>query len=145
MTFFGHPLHPMTVHFPIAFYLLGILLTAGYLWQGRTEYDRFAYWCFLLSSLGVLVTSLTGLVDQNRLELTDPRRDLVDDHITAAVALLIINGLIIYLRLRRADILNSPQRWIYMGLLAAGTAALLVTAWLGAELVYRLQVGVQPR
>jgi len=145
MTFFGHPLHPMTVHFPIAFYLLGILLTAGYLWQGRTEYDRFAYWCFVLSSLGALVTSLTGLVDQNRLELTDPRRAPVDDHITAAVALLIINGLIIYLRLRRADVLNSSQRWIYLGLLVAGTAALLVTAWLGAELVYRLQVGVQPR
>jgi uncharacterized membrane protein len=59
--------------------------------------------------------------------------------------LLIANGLIIYLRLRRGDILNSPQRWVYLGLLAAGTAALLVTAWLGAELVYRLQVGVQPR
>jgi uncharacterized membrane protein len=64
-------------------------------------------------------------------------------HITAGVALLIINGLVVYMRLRWADVLTR-RRWSYLGLLALGVVAVVTTAWLGAELVYRLQVGVLP-
>ncbi len=143
MTFLGHPFHPMTVHFPIAFFLLGVLLTAVHLWRGQTDFERFAYWSFILSWLATLVSSLTGLIDQSQLELTDPRRNNVNLHITAGVALFVINGLILYMRLRWADVLTR-HRWPYLGLIALGTAAVLATTWLGAELVYRLQVGVQP-
>ena len=142
MTFFGHPLHPITTHFPIAFYLLGVLLTLAYLCRGQTDYERFAYWSFILSWLAALVSSLIGLIDQNQLELADPRRNTVNTHITAGVALLIINGLLLYMRLRWADVLTS-RRWPYLGLMALGVVAVLTTAWLGAELVYRLQVGIQ--
>jgi uncharacterized membrane protein len=91
MTFFNHPLHPLTVHFPIAFYLLGVLLTVAYLWRGQADYERFAYWSFVLSWLAIIVASLVGLIDQNQLELTDPRRNNLSSHITAGVALLVIN------------------------------------------------------
>lgn len=143
MTLFGHPFHPSTTHFPIALYLLGVLLTLGYLWQGRVEYERFAYWSFILSWLGTIIASLTGLVDQSRLEIGDPRLDTVNNHITAGVALLILNGLLIYMRLRWSDVLTSPRRWTYLTLMALGLTALLTSAWLGGELVYRLGVGVR--
>lgn len=142
MTIFGHPLHSMTVHFPIAFYLLGVLLTIGFLRWGQTDYERFAYWSFVLSWLAVLAASLTGLIDQSQLAINDPRRNSVNLHITAAVALLIINGLQLYMRLRWADVLTSRRR-PYLGLMTLGVIAVVSTAWLGAELVYRLQVGVQ--
>jgi uncharacterized membrane protein len=142
MTFFGHPLHPMTTHFPIALYLLGVLLTAVYLWQGQPDYERFAYWSFVLSWLANIVASLIGLVDQNQLDLADPRRHNVNTHITAGVSLLIINGLLVYMRLRWTDVLTR-HRWVYLGLMGLGLGAVLITAWLGAELVYRLQVGIQ--
>ncbi len=145
MTLFGHPLHPLTVHFPIALYLLGVLLIAGYLWRGQPDFERFATWSFILSGLAALIASLTGLVDQSRLELADPRRAAVNNHITAAVILLVINGLLVYMRFRWPGVLAGPRRWSYLGLLLAGAATLLTTAWLGAELVYRLGVGVQGR
>lgn len=132
----------MTVHFPIALYLLGVLLTAAYLWRGQTDYERFAYWCFILSWLGAIIASLVGLIDQSQLELTDPRRNNVNTHITAGVGLLIINGLLIYMRLRWADVLTR-HRWLYLGLMTLGVGDVLITAWLGAELVYRLQVGIK--
>ncbi len=142
MTLFGHPLHPMTVHFPIAFYLLGVLLTVGYLWRGQADYERFAYWSFLLSWLAALTASLAGLVDQNQLAVDDPRLGAVNNHITAGVALIVLNGLLLYMRFRWPDVL-SRYRWRYLGLMAVGLATLLTTAWLGGELVYRLGVGVQ--
>jgi uncharacterized membrane protein len=116
-------------------------MTLIYLWRGQAELERFAYWSFGLSWLATLVSSLTGLMDQSQLELTDPRRDTANLHITAAVALLILNGLILYMRFRWAEVLIR-HRWPYLGLLALGTLAVLITAWLGGELVYRLRVGV---
>jgi len=142
MTLLGHPLHPMTVHFPIALYLLGVLFTLGYLWQGRPDYEQFASWSFILSGLSTLVASIVGLVDQSQLELHDPRRDNLNNHISAGVALLVINGLLIYMRFRWNDVLAS-HRWLYLGLMTLGLLAVITTAWLGAELVYRLQVGIQ--
>ena len=132
----------MTVHFPIALYLLGVLLTVAYLWRRRTDYERFAYWSFVLSWLATIMASLVGLIDQNQLELTDPRRNNVSVHITAGVVLLIINGMLIYLRFRWSDVLTR-HRWLYLSLMVFGVLAVLATAWLGAELVYGLRVGVQ--
>ena len=143
MTLFGHPLHPMTVHFPIAFYLLGVLLTLIYLWQGNKSVEQFSYWSFILSFIGTIVASLVGLIDQSQLDLNDPRRATVNNHITASVALLIINGLLIYMRVRWPDVLSDKHRWTYLGLMALGVVAVLTTAWLGGELVFKLQVGIQ--
>lgn len=129
----------MTVHFPIAFYLLGVGLALLHWRRGEPELDRLARWSFGLSWLFTLVASMAGLIDQNRLALNDPRQVSVNTHITAAVILLILTGLLLYWR----------QRWpkrcrLYWGLMAAGTAALLVTARLGGDLVFRLAIGVQP-
>ena len=142
MTLLGHPFHPMTVHFPIAFYLLGVGLTLVYLARGHRDEERFAYWCFVLSWLTTLVASLTGLVDQNQLDIADPRRGYVNSHITAGVALLVLNGLLIYMRFRWSNVLTHRRRF-YLGLMALGLAAVIAIAWLGAELVYRWQVGIQ--
>jgi uncharacterized membrane protein len=142
MTFFGHPLHPMTVHFPIALYLLGVLLTVGYLWRGYRDYERFAFWSFILSWIATVVASVVGLFDQNQLEISDPRREYVNPHITAGLALLVINGILLYMRLRWPNVLSS-HRWPYLGLMLLGLIAVLTTAWLGGELVYRWGVGVQ--
>jgi uncharacterized membrane protein len=143
MTLQGHPLHPSTVHFPIALYLLGVLLTAVYLWRGQPEYDRFAFISFILSAIATLAASIAGLFDQNLLDYNDPRRTAINPHITAAVALLVINGLLVYMRLRRPNVL-AHRSWPYLGLMLLGVLAVLASAWLGGELVYRLGVGVQP-
>jgi uncharacterized membrane protein len=139
----GQPLHPMVVHFPIALYLLGVLFTLGYLWRHTPDYERFAYWSFVLAWISVAVAALVGLVDLGSLAPDDPRRNSINNHITAGVALLIINGLVVYYRLRWADVLASSRRWAYLGLMAAGAAAVTITGWLGGELVYALKVGVQ--
>lgn len=141
MTFLGHPLHSFTVHFPIALYLLGVLLTGLALWRGAADTERFAFWSFGLSWLATLVASIFGLIDQGQLAPTDPRLNAVNAHISGGVALLIINGLLVYMRFRWADVLVR-YRWPYLGLMALGAAAVLATGWLGGELVFRWHIGV---
>lgn len=140
---FGRPLHPMVVHFPIALYMLGVLFTLGHFWRRISDYERFAYWSFVLAWVATLVAALAGLVDLGGLAPDDPRRGNVNTHITAGVALLIINGLVVYFRFRWSDVLTSPRRWAYLALMAAGVVAVTVTGWLGGELVYELQVGIE--
>ena len=142
MTLFGHPLHPMTVHFPIALYLLGVLLTLLHLGWGRTEAELFAAWSFRLSGLATLVSALVGLIDQNQLAVDDPRWASLNLHITGGVILLLLNGLLVYMRFRWPEVLLN-RRWSYLGLMTLGVVVVLITAWLGGELVYRWQVGVQ--
>lgn len=139
----GQPLHPMVVHFPIALYLLGVLLTLGYLWRHTSDYERFAYWTFILAWISVVVAALAGLVDQGSLAPNDPRRDNINNHITAGVVLLVINGLVVYYRFRWAGVLATSRRWQYLVLMAAGVVAVVVTGWLGGELVYTLKVGIE--
>jgi uncharacterized membrane protein len=80
-------------------------------------------------------------MDQSQLELADPRRAYINNHITAGVALIVINGLLVYLYIRWPDVLTR-YRWPYLGLMALGFMVVLLTAWLGAELVSRWVVGV---
>ncbi len=137
------PFHPMFVHFPIALYLLGVLLTLGYLGRRVVDYERFAYWAFVLAWMGVAAAALAGLIDLGSLAPDDPRRDDINRHITSGVALLIINGLVVYFRFRWPDVLTGSRRWAYLALMAAGAVVVVLTGWLGGKLVYDLQVGVR--
>jgi uncharacterized membrane protein len=137
------PLHPMFVHFPIALYLLGVLLTLGYFWRRTSDYERFAFWAFVLAWIGGAVAALVGLIDLGSLAPDDPRRVSINNHITSGVALLIINGLVVYFRFRWPDVLVSSRRWIYLTLMTAGVVAVVVSGWLGGKLVYDLKVGIE--
>lgn len=143
MTLFGHPLHPMTVHFPIALYLLGVLLTLLHLWRGNAELERFAYFSFVLAWIATVVASVFGLIDQSQLAVDDPRQQTVNNHITSGVALMVVGGLLIYMRFRWPDVLHR-HRWPYLGLMALGVVLVSVTGWLGGELVFGLGVGISP-
>jgi uncharacterized membrane protein len=139
----GRPLHPAVVHFPIALYLLGVLFTLGYVWRRTPEYERFAYWAFSLAWISVAFAAMVGLIDLGTLAPSDPRRNSINNHITAGVALLVINGLVVYYRFRWTDALTSRKRWGYLTLMAAGVLALVTTGWLGGKLVYILKVGIE--
>jgi uncharacterized membrane protein len=138
----GGPFHPLVVHFPIALYLLGVLFSGGFLWRRSVDYERFAYWSFVLSWISVGVAALVGLADMGALAPDDPRRISLNNHITAGVALLIVNGLLVYYRFRWANVLTGARRWQYLALMTAGLVAVIVTGWLGGNLVYNLKVGI---
>jgi uncharacterized membrane protein len=142
------PYHPLFVHFPIALYCLGALLSLAALYSGlgqsqRTDYDRFGYWLFFLSWVAAIVASLVGLVDRGQLAYDDPRRESLDQHVTWGIAFIISNGLVLYMRFRWPAILTESRRWLYVGLILVGVALLALTGWWGGELVYRWQVGIR--
>ncbi|MEM7034712.1 MAG: DUF2231 domain-containing protein [Chloroflexota bacterium] len=137
------PYHPVFVHFPIALYFVGLLLTASYLWRKKPEDDYFAYRAFLWSLISAIIASLAGLVDRGQLAYDDPRTPELNLHITYAVLFIIFSGLVVYCRFRWPDILQSSQRWWYLTLIFIGAVMITVAGWSGGELVYKWGIGIR--
>jgi uncharacterized membrane protein len=138
------PFHPRFVHFPIALSLVGVVAIAVGLLRGQTRWLSYGRISLLLGWLGVLAAVATGLIDQSRAPQTAEIAAVINQHITAGIALLIVFGLALYWPLRDKK-LFAPGRipWPYLGLLLLGVALLFVEGWLGGKLVYHLGVGVK--
>jgi uncharacterized membrane protein len=108
MTFL-FPLHPRFVHFPIALSLTGVaLIILGLLLKREwwIEHGRFS---LVLGWLGVLVASLTGLIDEARAPDSPAVQTVLNQHITVGVSLLVVFGFALYLPLRNRGLWNQAS------------------------------------
>ncbi|MBD2594339.1 DUF2231 domain-containing protein [Nostoc spongiaeforme FACHB-130] len=134
----GHPLHPLSVIFPIAFLAAALGSDFGY-WLTRDYFwARASLWLIGLGLVGGLIAAAIGLSDFLKIERVRKR--------TAGWAHLILNVSILVLTL-----LNFLLRWgdaeariLPWGLLISLVVGTLtsVSGWFGAELSYRHKIGV---
>ncbi|PSB23050.1 hypothetical protein C7B76_01275 [filamentous cyanobacterium CCP2] len=134
----GHPLHPLIVTFPIAF-LTAVLATDLAYWFSRDLFwARASVWLIGAGILIGIVAAVTGMMDF--IKITRVRQ-----HTAGWVHMV---GNVIALGL---SLVNLGLRWgdpagailpvgITLSLIVA--AALGITGWYGAELVYRHKVAV---
>jgi uncharacterized membrane protein len=150
---FLSPFHPRLVHFPIALSLAGALfILAGWFLASRARSDPAGAerWqdcgrlSLVLGWLGVLAAGVSGLIDQSRAPDTLEVRQLINQHIGAGLALLVVLGLAIYWPIKnRALMSGAGRRWLYFALLILAAALVLLESWLGGKLVYTYGVGVR--
>ncbi|WP_340120781.1 DUF2231 domain-containing protein [Methylobacter svalbardensis] len=137
MSIAGHPIHPMVIHFPVAF-LLGLVgADLAYLFLADPFWARVGLWLAGLGSLGGWLAGLVGLVD---LVTVSRIRNLVIawSHALMAVMTLSLASFNWLLRINDANGFNS---WcLYISLLTA--ALITVTSLLGGQMVYGHAVGV---
>jgi uncharacterized membrane protein len=137
MSIAGHPVHPMLIHFPVAF-LLGLVgADLAYVYTTDPFWARVGLWLAGLGSLGGWLAGLAGLGD---LVLVRRIRNLIIawSHALMAVMTLSLASLNWLLRFNDASDFNP---WgLYLSLL---TAALITgTSLLGGQMVYGHAVGV---
>jgi uncharacterized membrane protein len=137
------PLHPRFVHFPIALLVTGTIAALAYmLWWRRQPLAVVAWSTIFLGWLAVFVAVLTGLIDQNRVTIGPEALDLMNVHIAAGIALIVVYGLVLYLRLRDPGVLEGPRRPVLFLLLILGLAVVVVEGGIGGILVYDFGIGV---
>lgn len=138
MALFGHPIHPMLIHFPVAA-LLGLIgADAAYLITGDPFWARAALWLAGAGALGGWVSGTIGLLD---LVLVEQIRRLVTAwcHAILAVMLLSLATLNWLMRYNDAELLVLP--WgLYLSVL--GGVVIGITSLLGGQLVYDHAIGV---
>jgi uncharacterized membrane protein len=133
-------LHPMFVAFPLALLVVSVLLD----WMARWKPSLLssARLMLFLGTLGAIVATITGVVAHLPYEGTAVIA-LIDQHEMSA---LLTTLLFLALSIWRAPMLRCGKEvggtWLYAALSLVGLIALVVTGWLGGNLVFGHGVGV---
>ena len=136
--FMGHPIHPMLVPYPIAFFTGAFLADLAFLWTGLPFWATAAAWLIGAGLVGALLAALAGFTDF----LGEPRVRALSTawlHMLGNVTLVVLEAINLVLRYGDpAAALPSPG--VYLS--GAGFLLLGFTGWLGGELVFHRRVGV---
>jgi uncharacterized membrane protein len=137
--FFGHPIHPMLIVFPLALFSTAVLFDILYLITDEDGLATFSFWAIAAGVVGGLAAAIFGLIDWLALPAGTRAKRIGLVH---GVGNVVIVGLFaVSWLLRLGDPGYAPNVLPFvLGLI--GVAMALVTAWLGGELVYRLRVAV---
>jgi uncharacterized membrane protein len=124
-------------------------MTALYLWRSDRSLETAAYHCLWLGWLLLLPAVVTGTIDAARqvFDPLHPREDAlvwVNAHALAGVAIMIVYWQAWQARRRNPAILDDAgARRGYLALLTLGTMLVVLTGWLGGQLVYSLRLGIE--
>jgi uncharacterized membrane protein len=136
---FGHPLHMMLLHFPIALWSVSLLADVVWLWRGETLWAEMAFWSVVVGSTFAVPTAVAGFVDY--LAVTGEQAERVA--LWHMITMLCAAGVfILSLIVQGAPTATSPGRMIAATCVSGtGVALLICGAWLGGELVLRHGIG----
>jgi len=143
-------IHPMFVHFPIAFFL-GALAMEGIavLWHERFHFV--ATWMLYPGTFAAIVTLSTGFMAANSIAATDPRdhaapgHDFIHVHRNWMVAVTLLGiALSIYVFWINHKGRWASQRWGLLAGLILLSGLLTLGADRGARLVFEFGTGVNP-
>ncbi len=134
----GHPFHPMLVTFPIAFFVGTLLTDIAYRVTSDPFWARVSFW---LLAAGLVMAALAALAG-----LTDFFGDRLIRAISTAwyhmignVTAVVLSLISFWMRYRDGDTTDYPT---VLWLSVVVVLILVVTGWLGGELVFKHRVGV---
>ena len=137
-----HLVHPVLVHFTIAFLVVGGLVEAYGIAVARERPERFGGALTVLGTIALVPTIVAGFLAENTLPLNGAAASTVDDH--ERLGLIVLGIFVPLLVVKAWGRGRPPERWrrLYAVGLIAGVAAAAATAYVGGLMVYRLGVGV---
>lgn len=140
---FGHPIHPMLVHFPTALFIAGFCFDAAGLLGCGEPFFRASVYCTGAGLTGGLLAGLFGFIDY--VKLADEYREEVfvkaSWHGGIQLLVLFLFGIVFGLRYETLTVMSEP-RWFEMVLSGSGVVLMLAGNYLGGDLVFRDGVGV---
>jgi uncharacterized membrane protein len=135
----GHPLHPMLVPFPIVCFVLTLVFDIAYARTAQMQWANFSAWLLVIGLILAALAALAGVIDF-----------FGDRRIRALPAVWIHgigNAIAVILSIWNAFV---HSRDAYTSVVPTGLTLsvivvliLLVTGWMGWEMVYRHRVGVR--
>lgn len=140
-------IHPMVVHFPIAFLIIAIFIDLLSLIFKRKNWLQFsAITLYFIGAISFFITYLTGRQAADSVTVPALANPVLTEHADWALRTLWFFGIYVFLRLGITWKSPNPKSWIsYSFFIVAliGMRLLFTTAEHGAELVYRHGVGVK--
>lgn len=134
----GHPLHPLSVIFPIAFLAAALGSDVGYWLTHRPFWAEASLWLLGAGLAGGVVAAIIGMSDFLRIERVR-KRTAGWAHMIINITLLVLTVVNLLLRLRDFEGAILPWGLVLSTIVGTLTS---VSGWYGAELSYRHKIGV---
>jgi uncharacterized membrane protein len=134
----GHPVHPMLIPFPIAFFVAAFVCDVAYWRTGDPFWATAALWLLGSGLVMAALAAVIGLIDV----LGEPRIQALNDiwwHAGGNIIAVGIGLFNFYLRFTSGEAVVIPTG-LLLSLIVV--CILVVTGWKGWNLVYRHRVGV---
>jgi uncharacterized membrane protein len=134
----GHPIHPMLIPFPVAFFVATLVCDLVFWRNGNATVATSATWLLGAGIVMALLAAIAGLTDV----IGDRRIFNLNDawwHAGGNVVIVLIQVANWYIRYNGGTSAILPTGLV-LSLIAVG--GLLFTGWKGWEMVYRHRVGV---
>jgi uncharacterized membrane protein len=134
----GHPIHPMLIPFPIAFFVATFVSDLVYWQTSNAAWATAAIWLLGAGLVMAALAAVAGLTDV----LGEPRIRALNDvwwHAGGNVLVVLIELYSFYARYAEGTAAIVPKGLV-LSLICVGI--LLFTGWKGWEMVYRHRVGV---
>ena len=138
-----HPIHPMLITIPVGLWIFSFACDLVVYFSEGSEtgvlWFMIGYWTMTGGLVGALLAAIPGLIDL--LSLTDRRiRNIATMHMSINLAVVVLYGINLWMRS-----MEPPNFLLGMGLSVIGIMLLLVSGWLGGEMVHVHGVGVAGR
>lgn len=137
----GHPIHPMLIVFPLGLLATGVIFDIFHLIFGNESLSTASYWMIGAGVVGGLIAALFGFLDWLSIPGGTRAKSVGAIHGVGNVVVTALFAISFYMRSDQAGYVPTIGALVFS---FAGAALALLTGWLGAELVYRLGMGVDP-
>ena len=137
--FRGHPLHLISVSFPVAFWSGALVTDAAGFFAHDPFWFRMSTTLVAMGTLGAVVSSVFGYVDYRTVRMSRAAAVVATRHLWASVATIAVFAVALALRVR------DDRSLAGIAITALGAAGLLAGAYYGSELSSRFGIGVQAR
>ncbi|HUP20263.1 MAG TPA: DUF2231 domain-containing protein [Gemmatimonadota bacterium] len=143
LSFRGHPLHVILVDLPIGLWIGAFAADLAAMATGDPFWARVSWWAIAGGIVTALAAAVPGLVDYFRsVPPGSAARSTAFRHGSVNVGIVALYTLNLFWR--GAELAPGQPGWIWaFGMSAVGVAALTYSGWLGGELVYEYQMGIE--
>jgi len=137
-SFKGHPFHPILVPLPIGLWIFSIVSDLIFKFGfGGPVWNDVAFYTLGGGIVGALIAALPGFIDLT--DLQNPKtKSIAIWHMTINLLAVLLYCVSFWLRLHRAPGDNLP-----IVLSSIGIVLIIISGWLGGELVYVRGVAVK--
>lgn len=139
-----HPIHPMLVSFPIALWVFSLVADLIFLWGGNPVWrDYVAFYTLTGGIVGAALAAVPGIIDY--FSIRDPKVSKIAAwHARINVLALLIFAGSLYLRTTGGAEKVDGSVAIPLILSFVGVVLIMISGWLGGEMVYVHGLGVEP-
>jgi uncharacterized membrane protein len=144
LRFFGHPVHPVVTHFPMALLPVSFLGDLIGIWTDASFWWSFSFYNLAIGLVLSIPALITGMIDFMAIPQEGAADRVAMRHMTIIITAITLYTGSFFIRFG----VEIPSGWRLINsvsLSLLGLIFLLIGGWLGGQLVYRFGVGREPK